>query len=85
MATASTSTVTEQALYNLPLQTDERTRGGYLQTDFATLTAERQDISPKNRSRYDRLPGRASRLDRCERNLEHEWESRFADDVRWNW
>lgn len=34
METASTSTVTEQALYNEPLQTDERRAGfGYLQSD----------------------------------------------------
>lgn len=47
MATASTSTVTEQAVFNEPLQTDERSASvsAICSESRATLTAERQDVS----------------------------------------
>jgi hypothetical protein len=46
METASTSTVTEQVLYNEPLQTDERRASvsAICRVSLAPLATERQDV-----------------------------------------
>jgi hypothetical protein len=56
METASTSTVTERALYNEPLQTDERRAlvSAICRVTLVPLAAERQDVRRKRGKSHGR-------------------------------